>query len=276
MRKLMISLLLVGTAAMPALAQDRDGGRRDRGSQSAQSDDNKRDRSARRAQRAERADRADRPQRTERGERQRPALEAARERVADRVRARQDDGAATATEAPRRPWQAGSADRDEQRQTRRDRNEDSLPGQLIEMRRSQREAGVEVHRDRPTTRDRDGNRDRDRDRDRVRRDRDGDRQWASHWRSDRRYDWRRHREHNRSIFRIGRYYDPYGYRYRRFSIGFNLWPSYYGSSYWLNDPWQYRLPPAYGPYRWVRYYDDALLVNIYNGRVVDVIHNFFW
>ena len=51
---------------------------------------------------------------------------------------------------------------------------------------------------------------------------------------------------------------------------------YYGSSYWLNDPWQYRLPPAYGPYRWVRYWDDALLVNIYTGEVVDVIHNFFW
>ena len=110
----------------------------------------------------------------------------------------------------------------------------------------------------------------------MRRDRDGDRQWSSHWRSDRRYDWRRHRDRNRSIFQFGRYHDPYGYGYRRFSIGFSLVPNYYRSNYWLNDPWQYRLPPAYGPYRWVRYYDDALLVNIYNGRVVDVIHNFFW
>ena len=79
-----------------------------------------------------------------------------------------------------------------------------------------------------------------------------------------------------SLFRLGRYNDPYGWGYRRCSIGFNLWPSYYGSSYWLNDPWQYRLPPAYGPYRWVRYYDDALLVNIYTGQVVDVIHSFFY
>ena len=46
--------------------------------------------------------------------------------------------------------------------------------------------------------------------------------------------------------------------------------------FWLNDPWQYRLPPAYGPYRWVRYCNDALLVNIYTGQVVDVIHGFFW
>ena len=63
---------------------------------------------------------------------------------------------------------------------------------------------------------------------------------------------------------------------RRWSIGSFLYPSYYGSNFWLNDPWQYRLPPAYGPYRWVRYWDDALLVNIYTGEVVDVINNFFW
>ena len=31
-----------------------------------------------------------------------------------------------------------------------------------------------------------------------------------------------------------------------------------------------------GPYRWVRYYDDALLVDIYSGEVVDVIYDFFW
>ena len=100
--------------------------------------------------------------------------------------------------------------------------------------------------------------------------------WSSDWRHDHRYDWRGHRDHHHSLFHLGYYYDPYGWGYRRFSTGFNLWPSYYGSSFWLNDPWQYRLPPAYGPYRWVRYYDDALLVNIYTGQVVDVIYSFFW
>jgi hypothetical protein len=38
----------------------------------------------------------------------------------------------------------------------------------------------------------------------------------------------------------------------------------------------YRLPQAYGPFRWVRYYGDALLVNIYTGQVVDVVYDFFW
>jgi len=100
--------------------------------------------------------------------------------------------------------------------------------------------------------------------------------WTNNWRHDRRYDWSNYRNSHRSIFRIGSYYDPFGWNYRRWSIGTFLYPSYYGSDYWLNDPWQYRLPPAYGPYRWVRYWNDALLVNIYTGQVEDVLHNFFW
>lgn len=113
---------------------------------------------------------------------------------------------------------------------------------------------------------------------RNRRDyRDGNyNRWTRDWHRDRRYDWRRHRDRHRSIFRIGFYYDPFGWNYRRWSIGSYLYPSYYRSSFWLNDPWQYRLPPAYGPYRWVRYWNDALLVNTYTGEVVDVIHGFFW
>ena len=100
--------------------------------------------------------------------------------------------------------------------------------------------------------------------------------WTNNWRHDRRYDWNNYRNQHRSIFRIGIYSDPFGWNYRPWSIGSYLYPSYYSQSLWLDDPWQYRLPPAYGPYRWVRYWDDALLVNIYTGQVEDVIHNFFW
>jgi hypothetical protein len=100
--------------------------------------------------------------------------------------------------------------------------------------------------------------------------------WSHNWRNDNRYDWRRWRDRNRSRFHLSFYFDPFGWSYRRYNIGWQLWPSYYGQDFWLNDPWQYRLPPAYGPYRWIRYYDDALLVNIYTGTVADVIYNFFW
>lgn len=104
------------------------------------------------------------------------------------------------------------------------------------------------------------------------------RRWDNRaWRNDHRYDWYRHRAANRSLFSLGRYYAPYrGYGYSRISIGFHLGSPFYSNRYWINDPWRYRLPDVYGPYRWVRYYDDALLVDLYSGEVVDVIHNFFW
>ena len=104
------------------------------------------------------------------------------------------------------------------------------------------------------------------------------RRWDNRsWRNDRRYDWNRYRAANRSVFRLGAYYSPYrNYSYRRLSIGFMLDSLFYSNRYWINDPWRYRLPEVYGPYRWVRYYDDALLVDVYSGEVVDVIHDFFW
>ena len=61
-----------------------------------------------------------------------------------------------------------------------------------------------------------------------------------------------------------------------FLIGFMLDAGFYGDQYWIEDPWAYRLPPAYGPYRWVRYYNDCLLVDIDTGQVVDVLYNVFW
>lgn len=106
---------------------------------------------------------------------------------------------------------------------------------------------------------------------------DSNRRWNRDWRHDQRYDWNRYRNSNRHVYRVGRYNAPYrNYVYRRVSIGFALSPLFYSNRYWINDPWQYRLPPVHGPYRWIRYYDDALLVDIYTGEVVDVIHSFFW
>ncbi|NIJ08655.1 Ni/Co efflux regulator RcnB [Sphingomonas vulcanisoli] len=98
------------------------------------------------------------------------------------------------------------------------------------------------------------------------------------WRQDRRYDWRGYRDQNRSLFRGPRYVAPRGwaYGYRRFDIGFRLPPFLFGSQYWIADPWAYRLPPVDGPYRWVRYYNDVLLIDLRSGAVVDEIPDFFW
>ena len=101
--------------------------------------------------------------------------------------------------------------------------------------------------------------------------------WNRNWRNDNRYDWQRYRSANRYRYHLPRYYSPYrGYGYSRFSIGFFLEPLFYSSRYWIADPWYYRLPPAYPGTRWVRYYDDALLVDVYSGEVIDVIYSFFW
>jgi hypothetical protein len=141
-----------------------------------------------------------------------------------------------------------------------------------------------VDRNRHTTY-RDTHRDNDRD---WRGDRrSNDRNWSSrdnnyqrwdrNWRNNNRYDWQRYRTYNRSAYHMNRYYAPYrNYSYRRLGIGFQLDPLFFGQDYLIGNPGYYRLPDVYGPYRWVRYYDDALLVDVYSGQVVDVIYDFFW
>lgn len=102
--------------------------------------------------------------------------------------------------------------------------------------------------------------------------------WNRDWRHDRNYDWNRYRDQNRYAYHLPRYYAPggWGYGYRRFGIGITLNSFLFGQDYWIDDPYEYRLPPVDGPYRWVRYYNDALLVDIRSGYVVDTVYDIFW
>ena len=102
--------------------------------------------------------------------------------------------------------------------------------------------------------------------------------WNRGWRGDQRYDWQGYRNAHRDFYHVDRYRAPYGYGggYRRFGIGAALERDFFAQQYWIADPSYYRLPPAYGPYRWVRYYNDALLVNIYTGQITDEIPAFFY
>lgn len=117
-----------------------------------------------------------------------------------------------------------------------------------------------------------------RDNDRNRGSWNDNRRWSNGWRGDSRYNWRNYRNSNRNIYRLPRYYAPrgYNYGYSRFSIGVTLGSLLFAPDYWINDPFYYRLPPAYGAYRWVRYYNDALLVDMRTGTVVDVEYDIFW
>lgn len=121
-------------------------------------------------------------------------------------------------------------------------------------------------------------RQRDEERRHEWRERIGDRRnWDRGWRHDRRYDWQRWRYSNRHHYRLPPYYAPHrGHRYSRFGIGIHIGRPFYDQRYWIQDPWQYRLPHAPVGYQWVRYYDDVLLIDTWSGEVVDVIYDFFW
>lgn len=93
-------------------------------------------------------------------------------------------------------------------------------------------------------------------------------------RQEHREDWQDYRREHRQTYARGNWRAPF--RYQRFSEGVRLRPVYYSSRYYIVDAGRYRLPAAYGPLRWVRHYDDALLVNIRTGRVVRVINGFYW
>lgn len=296
--------------SMPAAARENQG--RDRGvSVRSEARQARQDRGDNRGQRAERQQAPRQAAPRQAAPRQQPPRQAPQQRgytqPPRQAQAPVQRGANRADPAQQR------AGRDSNRGNRGDRNATPPRGYAD---RTDRPAGTAVLSDRNrsyTDRDRnrtyDGRRDGDRNRsngdrrdgDRNRSDgrRDNDRNWRGNdgsyrdgyrdarsdhrrwdhrsWRNDRRYDWSSYRHSNRNVFRLGRYYSPYrNYSYRRLSIGIHLGSLFYSNRYWINDPWQYRLPAVYGPYRWVRYYDDALLVDIYTGEVVDTIYDFFW
>ena len=295
MRKMMLTVLLTTGVALPAMAQDNMGSGANQQNSGAQEANDQRS-AARDARRAERAESAERPERAERQVQhdERP------ERVERQMQ--HDERPITVVAPNHRDGGSGSGHRDYHRDVRQDHGDlhASDPSRPVHreyhrdvtrdhrtehrswQRDSRRAGHGEYHRDAnrehgelhasdPTRREhRDGHRDLTRQHDRRHS------AWDTGWRDNRSYDWRDYRSRYSSLYNLSNYYDPYRNGYRRFSIGFSLWPSYYSSRYWLNDPWQYRLPAAYGPYRWVRYYDDALLVNVYTGQVADVIHSFFW
>jgi Ni/Co efflux regulator RcnB len=89
-----------------------------------------------------------------------------------------------------------------------------------------------------------------------------------------REDWRDYKQRNRNAFRGNRFDAPF--RYRSFNSGISIGRSYYAPRYYVNNYGNYRLPAPGRNLRYVRHYDDVLLVNVRTGRVVQVHRNFFW
>jgi hypothetical protein len=270
MRKLIAALLAAATLTTPAMAQrgrDPGGGGFQAAPERTVAQERRAERSSAQAQRRE----APRQQVRQEARQDRQAFR--QERREDRQDFRQE------RRDDRRDWRQG--DYANRQQFRRDRADD-----VRDFRRDRAEDRRDFRQDRQQDR-REWQRDRqDWQRDRNQwqnRDRDGSRWnnrggWSRDWRRDSRYNWQQWRQTHRGSYRFPRDYAPRGWShgYNRFSLGVILSAPLFSQSYWIDDPFQYSLPPAYGPYRWVRYYDDALLVDVRTGEVVDAVYDFFW
>ena len=301
MRKLLISILLASAAASPAFAQDQDNERRTQWGDRQESHPERAQAREERQQAREqaRAERAGGGDRTEQPGPQRPQFEP-RQQTFDRGPA--VDARATAERNDIEQSRAARAQRADG-VSRWTRENVQQPGETTRWTREPMQRSGEMSR---WTRDRDNRaartgdlRDSDRPTPNVMRSRsplvvstrprEGTQpplraesrrraatHWTGEWRRDNRYDWRGWRDRHRSTFHIGIYYDPLGWNYQPYQVGWRLWPSYYGRRYWIEDPYQYRLPYPPAGTVWVRYWNDALLVDTWTGEVVDAIQNFFW
>lgn len=86
-------------------------------------------------------------------------------------------------------------------------------------------------------------------------------------------DWSTYRRYNPRLYAGGNWRAPF--RYTRFGVGARIAPAYFGSAYWIRDPWRFRLPVAGVGRRWIRHYNDVVLVDYRRGRVIRVIPAFY-
>ena len=90
-----------------------------------------------------------------------------------------------------------------------------------------------------------------------------------------REDWQDYRKSHRQVYQRGAYAAPGAYRYRPVNAGYRFAPAQVSSRYWMNDYSAYRLPnPGYGR-RWVRYGNDAVLVDARSNVALRVFRAFF-
>jgi len=102
----------------------------------------------------------------------------------------------------------------------------------------------------------------DRDRGRPRYDQ---RRYPREYRPQQRYQWRG------SVYRT-----PPGFYIRYWSYGDILPWSWYEHSYYIDNWWYYSLQPPPVGFEWVRTGRDAFLVDVWTGRIYEVVYGLFW
>lgn len=153
------------------------------------------------------------------------------------------------------------------------------------VRRDDDRRGDDRRRDDDRRGDRYGDRWNDHDRNRDPRWNNGDRWGGSdyRWRDDR--DWSRPRYDRRHYppvyrapgrYRVAPYYPPRGWYDHSWGYGDLLPRGWLGLDYVITDWWAYGLPMPPIGYEWIRVGDDAVLVDTFTGRVVQVAPSLFW
>jgi Ni/Co efflux regulator RcnB len=77
-------------------------------------------------------------------------------------------------------------------------------------------------------------------------------------------------------FRAGFYRPPYGYYSRAWIFGDFLPRPWFARDYWLDDFLDFDLPYPPPGFVWVRVGPDALMIDRFTGRVVQVVRGIFW
>ena len=77
-------------------------------------------------------------------------------------------------------------------------------------------------------------------------------------------------------YRVGVYRPPYGFYVRAWGFGDFLPRPWFGRDYYLDDFLDFGLPYPPPGYEWVRVGGDAIMIDAYTGRVVQVIRGIFW
>jgi Ni/Co efflux regulator RcnB len=86
-----------------------------------------------------------------------------------------------------------------------------------------------------------------------------------------------YRGRNYAQYRVAPFYYPRGHTYRRWYRGDILPRLFISAQFYFDEFYAVGLPPPPPGTRWVRYGPDALLVDLFAGRVVDVVYDvFYW
>lgn len=77
-------------------------------------------------------------------------------------------------------------------------------------------------------------------------------------------------------FNMGRYVRPHGWYERSWSYGETLPSIFWSRNYWIEDYWTYGLTIPPYDCEWVRYGDDAVMINTDTGEILQVVYGLFY